>query len=145
MKGYLFQFALFLCITSLITQRVFAQWTVAGNAFGGEVQCFAESGSNLFCGSDGGGVFLSTDNGGNWSATQNLGMTDKHIHALLVSGPYLLAGTNSGVLLSTNNGAQWLSFFSVGLSDTVHTLLLSGQSIFAGTSHGVYRGKPLSN
>jgi len=144
MKRILACLAISVLMLLCFTISAVAQWTHTSGDFGGEVQCFAESGPNLFCGSNGGGVFVSTDNGSHWNPVAGLGMSDKHVHALLVSNPYLLAGTNTGVLLSTNGGANWLSL-SVGLTDTVHALYPDGTSLFAGTSHGVYRGEVLSN
>jgi photosystem II stability/assembly factor-like uncharacterized protein len=122
-----------------------AQWVKVGNDFGGEVQCFASSGTNIFAGSDGGGVFVSGNNGITWSPI-NTGLANLHVHALIASDLNLLAGTSGGVYVSSNGGALWFAL-NTGLTDTtiVHALIENGQSLIAGTSHGVYRGTVLSN
>jgi hypothetical protein len=56
----------------------------------------AQSGSNIFAGTDD-GVFLSTNNGTSWTVV-NTGLTTLHIMALAASDSYLFAGTsNTGV------------------------------------------------
>src|SRR5581483_2901077 len=72
---------------------LFAQWVQTNGPFaGGDVRCFAVSGTNLFAGNFGGGVFLSTNNGTSW-ASVNTDLTDTVVYALAVSGTNLFAGT----------------------------------------------------
>jgi len=140
----------FLCIFSLIglvlySQEAGAQWHKISNNFDGIVECFAESGTNLFAGSNGGGVFLSTDNGSTWKSI-NPGLQNKHVHSLLTYQTALLAGTDGGIFLSTNTGNSWFAL-NAGLGDTAHVnaLLLKGDILFAGTSYGVFRSTLSSN
>ena len=139
MKHILFFLSVFAVIFSWNCNISVAQWVKISNDFGGEVQCFAAIGNDLFVGSDGGGVFVSTDNGMHWSAS-SAGLSNKKVHGLLASSGELLAGTSGGVYLSTNNGSAWLPL-NAGLADTttVHALLLNGTTLYAGTSGGVYR------
>ncbi len=46
-----------------------AQWVQTNGPYGGMINSFAVSGTNLFAGTGGGGVFLSTNNGTSWTAT----------------------------------------------------------------------------
>ena len=59
------------------------------------------SGTNLFAGTIFGGVFLSKDNGTSWEAVNSgLSYENDYIYSLVVSGPYIFAGTlhvNGGV------------------------------------------------
>lgn len=64
------------------------------------VRSFAVSGTDLFVGTDNGGVFLSRDTGKLWT-TVGSGIPENPLHTvdtLIVSGPYLLAGTRGGGL-----------------------------------------------
>lgn len=47
-----------------------AQWVQTG-PYGGDVSCFAISGTNLFAGTDGEGVILSTNDGASWTAVNS--------------------------------------------------------------------------
>jgi len=59
------------------------------------------SGTNLFAGTIFGGVYLSTNNGTNWTEVNSgLSYENDYIYSLVVSGPYIFAGTlhvNGGV------------------------------------------------
>jgi len=115
-----------------------AQWIQTNGPYGGTVECFAASGTNLFAGTMFGGVFLSTNNGTSWTAV-NSGFTNTSIsiYALAVSGTNLFAGTwGGGVFLSTNNGTSWTAVNSGLTNPIVHTLAVSGTNLFAGTYGG---------
>ena len=86
-----------------------AQWVRTNGPYGGEITCFAVSGSSLFAGTNGGGLFLSTNNGGSWVAVNN-GIAENDISALAVSGTNIYAA-GGGVSHSTNNGASWTTTF----------------------------------
>jgi hypothetical protein len=81
----------------LLCPHASAQWVQTNGPYGGQVNCFAISGRNLFAGTQS-GVFLSTSNGTCWTVV-NAGLTNTSVQALGVSGTNLFAGTNeSGVL-----------------------------------------------
>ena len=127
-----FFFVLFWLFTTTIPLH--AQWLQTNGPYGGIVQCFAVSGTNLFAGTYG-GVFLSTNNGTSWTAV-NTGLTNTDVFSFAVSGTNLFAGTNGGVFLSTNNGTSWTAV-NTGLTNTyVRSFAVSGTNLFAGTYGG---------
>ena len=71
-----------------------AQWVQTNGPYGGDVWCFAVSGTNLIAGTNG-GVFLSTNNGTSWTQVNN-GLTNTGVLSLAVSGTNLFAGTLVG-------------------------------------------------
>ncbi len=80
----------------LFIDSAHAQWVQTNGPYGGTVQSFAVSGTNLFAGTRGGvgvgGVFLSTNNGNRWAAV-NTGLPQyTDVTALAVSGANLFAG-----------------------------------------------------
>ena len=77
------------------TNPLHSQWIQTNGPYGGDVYCFAVSGTNLFAGT-GDGVFLSTDNGTSWTQAST-GLTSTLVSALAVSGTNLFAGTDGGV------------------------------------------------
>ena len=88
-----FLLAVFCLFTN--TNPLHSQWIQTNGPYGGDVYCFAVSGTNLFAGT-GDGVFLSTDNGTSWTAAST-GLTNGYVYALAVSGTNLFAGTYGGV------------------------------------------------
>jgi len=81
---------------------LFAQWMQTNGPYGegpygGNVNCFAVSDTNLFAGTQGWGVFLSTNNGTTWTVVDS-GLTNWAVYSLAVSGTNLFAGTRGGVL-----------------------------------------------
>jgi len=75
---------------------VLAQWIQTKGPYGGQINSFAVSGSNLFAGT-GGGVFLSTNNGKSWTEI-NDGLTSLYVNGIAVDGENLFAGNKgSGV------------------------------------------------
>ena len=107
--------------------------------YGGVVECFAVSGTNLFAGTYD-GVNLSTNNGTSWTAVSNGLHTNPNVWSLAVSGPNLFACAGIGVYLSTNNGTSWTAV-SNGLptNQIVSALAVSGTNLFVGTQgSGVY-------
>src|SRR5437879_1737208 len=84
-----------------------AQWQQTSGPYGGVVQCYTVSGSNIFAGCYYGGVFMSTDTGASWTPKNN-GLTTTIVTALASSGPNLFCGTpGDGAFISTDNGASW--------------------------------------
>ena len=137
-----FLLAVFCLFTN--TNPLHSQWIQTNGPYGGDVYCFAVSGTNLFAGT-GDGVFLSTDNGTSWTRAST-GLTGTYVSSFAVSGTNLFAGTygfSGGVFLSTDNGTSWTQA-STGLTSTlVSALAVSGTNLFAGTDGGVWR-RPLS-
>ncbi len=88
-----FLLAVFCLFTN--TNPLHSQWIQTNGPYGGDVYCFAVSGTNLFAGT-GDGVFLSTDNGTSWTQAST-GLTSTLVSALAVSGTNLFAGTDGGV------------------------------------------------
>ena len=88
-----FLLAVFCLFTN--TNPLHSQWIQTNGPYGGDVYCFAVSGTNLFAGT-GDGVFLSTDNGTSWTQAST-GLTNSVVYALAVSGTNLFAGTDGGV------------------------------------------------
>ena len=70
-----------------------SQWTQTNGPYGGTVNCFAVSGTNLFAGISGGGVFLSTNNGTSWTAVNTGLPANTSVNSFAVSGTNLFAGT----------------------------------------------------
>ncbi|MBV6478425.1 MAG: hypothetical protein HGGPFJEG_01180 [Ignavibacteria bacterium] len=113
----------------------YSQWQPAPVQDILNIDCFLESGSNLFAGTDSNGVYESINNGGNWTAANN-GLTDGHVRALGISGNNIFAGTRGGVFISTNNGNSWNT---INGPTNVTTIAISGNNMFVGTYHeGVY-------
>ncbi len=128
------------CLLLVGVTAASAQWEKTNGTYGGDVRCFAASGTTLFCGTQGGGVFLSTDSGTTWTPT-SIGMTDSNVSSLAVIGSNLFAGTDNGVFLSTSGGTSWTR---AGLQNSapsyiVQCLAVNGANLFAGTSWGVFR------
>ena len=110
-----------------------AQWVQTSGPEGGQINCLAVNGTNLFAGTNVGGVFLSANNGTSW-APVNTGLTNKTVICLAVSGTNLFAGTNlGGVFLSNNNGTSWTPVNSGLTSIFIWSLAVSGTNLIAGT------------
>jgi hypothetical protein len=110
-----------------------------------DVRSFAVRGKYLFAGTNNHGVFLSKDDGANWTAV-NSGLVNHNIHAIVVSGTNLFAGTSGtnggGVFRSIDSGMSWTSV-NTGLpvinGELIASLAVSGATIFAGTyARGVF-------
>jgi photosystem II stability/assembly factor-like uncharacterized protein len=82
------------------------RWQQTNGPYGGDVKCFAQNGSTLFAGTDGGGVFRSTDNGTTWQKINDNQLAQTS--ALAASHAIVFAGiAGSEIFRSTNNGATW--------------------------------------
>ena len=84
----------FLAVLLYGTQSAHAEWHQTNGPGGGTVYCFAISGGKIFAGATI-GVFSSTNNGASWRA-MNIGLTNKHVRSLTVSGTNLFAGAAGG-------------------------------------------------
>ncbi len=102
-------------------------WEQTGGPEGGNIWCFAVSGTSIFAGTDG-GVFRSTNNGASWTAVNTGLMNSTSVYSLAISGSTLFAGTNGGgVYRSSNNGALWTAV-GIGLTNNaVSSLVVSGK------------------
>jgi len=74
----------FILFLSLTTKIIYPQWVQTNGPYGGNINCLAVSGTNIFAVTYRGGVFLSTNNGTNWTQVNN-GMSSD-VFALAVSG-----------------------------------------------------------
>src|SRR5262245_49489058 len=103
---------------------LFAQWIQTNGPYGGYVNCFEVSGTNLFVGTYG-GVFISTNNGASWTSV-NTSLTSLVVTSLAISGTNLFAGTYyGGVYLSTNNGTSWTAVNNGLTTSSVHSLAVN--------------------
>ena len=76
-----FLLAVFCLFTN--TNPLHSQWIQTNGPYGGDVYCFAVSGTNLFAGTFYHGVFRSTDNGTSWRAAST-GLTNTYVRAFAV-------------------------------------------------------------
>ncbi len=114
-----------------------AQWVQTSIPSTLVVTCFADSGANLYAGTDG-GIFFSTNHGGSWTSI-NVGLSDAHVLALGLSATSLFAGTiGGGVYLSTNNGANWKAINTGLTSFVIDAFAVSGTNTFVSTGSGVF-------
>ncbi|HEY9167515.1 MAG TPA: T9SS type A sorting domain-containing protein [Candidatus Kryptonia bacterium] len=98
---------------------LFGQWTETRGPEGSYVLCFAQMGSNVYAGTDGGGVYVSTNAGESWTQS-NAGLKDLAITALAVNGARLFAAVQttrggSNVYVSTDEGTSWTPAIDNGL------------------------------
>ncbi|OGD14734.1 MAG: hypothetical protein A2V76_02620 [Candidatus Aminicenantes bacterium RBG_16_63_14] len=98
-----------------------AQWTMAYNFQLNGLECLVADGSDLYAGTGtslGVGIVLrSKDHGTSWDALNKAGWPKSqkegrfpltHVNSLFVSGPKIVAGTNThGILVSSDGGASW--------------------------------------
>ncbi len=132
-----FLFVVFCLFTS--TNSLQAQWIQTG-PYGGDVNSFFVSGTNIYAGAFGNGVFLSTNNGTNWSALPGTGLTSLNVMGVVLSGTNLFAGVNrAGMFLSTDNSTSWTAVNNGLTSNIIDVLALSGANLFVGT-YGGYGG-----
>ncbi len=112
-----------------------SQWVQTNGPYGGRINCFAVSGTNIFTGT-GHGVFLSTNNGESWTAINN-GLKFSFVLSFAISGTNIFAGTGGGgIFLSTNNGESWAAVNNGLTNKMVGAIAVIGTNIFAGTGGG---------
>jgi len=61
------------------------------------VQTFAISKEKIFAGADSNGVWQSSDDGASWTTLDSVDLLNHNVNALIISGIYLIAGTDSGI------------------------------------------------
>jgi photosystem II stability/assembly factor-like uncharacterized protein len=111
-----------------------AQWQRTNGPYGGEIKCFAVSGTSIFAGTSVG--LFSSKNNGSWQKI-NTDLQFTYIMSLAVNGTYIFAGTDKGLFISTNSGTDWLkSSFSPGGGIT--KLIKRSNNIYASTYSGMF-------
>ena len=93
MKNFLLLFCLIFGVFFSLPDESRAQWIQTNGPEGGQVNCFAVSGANIFAGGLG-GVFLSTNNGTNWTPFDTGLVNRATILSLIVSDTHIFAGTD---------------------------------------------------
>ncbi len=129
-------------LLAVVYGQSYAQWhrTSLGDSIG--VNIIKMEGSFIAVGTNGYGIFVSTDEGESWTS-RNTGLQDNIVHALLIVGNRLFAGTETGVSVSVDNGENWRTINS-GLAALGIWSLEAGAdgggdtTIFAGAWSGVY-------
>ncbi len=92
------------------------------------------------------GIFVFDEAGNTWNEA-NIGLTNKAVWSIALSGNTLLASTEgSGVFISTDSARSWKAA-STNLSKLSHiSLAIAGSTVFAGTqSGGIYRSVDTGN
>lgn len=113
-----------------------AQWEQTKGMQGGQIECFASSGSFVYAGTNGGGLYRSSDNGNNWIVI-NKGFEFNYPISLTASGSNVFAGTVQGAFYSSDNGNNWKPINN-GLPDGFTRISIFGTKMFAGTQNGVF-------
>jgi len=115
-----------------------AQWQKTTSPNSGGVNCFTNTGSYLFAGTDSAGTFLSTDNGDIWAVAAS-GLTNKSVKSIATNSSSVFAGTyGNGIYLSTDQGSNWTAASKGLTNSTINVLITIGADIFAGTNAGVF-------
>ncbi len=126
-----------ICVTAV---PLHAQWVQTNGPYGGNVTCFAVSGTTMYAGTDDwpiGGVFRSTDHGSTWTEA-GYGLMKSRVFALAVLDRYLFAGTDKGIFRSSDDGTSWSQVWN-HVNCPVYSLVVDSSSLFAGTHEGVFR------
>lgn len=112
-------------------------WKQTNGPYGGYIRCFAVRDSTIFAGTWRNGVYRSTDGGESWTRITQ-GLTELSVFSLAVSGPIVVAATDSIVFRSTNNGDTWTRATGLDYLRIV-AVVANGSAFFAGSStSGLY-------
>ena len=104
-----------------------AQWIQTNGPYGGQINCLAVKGSEIFAGTDENGIFATSDNGSSWISL-NTEPIVSNTTSLLTYGSNILAGGQGYTAYSTDNGISWTSvLYTSGTSFAV-----IGSNIFTG-------------
>ncbi len=126
------------CAFSLVSIYTNAQWQQTNSPNSGGINCFANTSTYLFAGTDSLGTFLSTDNGDSWAVAAS-GLSNKTVKSMTSSGNNTFAGTlGSGTFLSSDKGASWKSVNTGLTNSNINALMTNSSTIFAGTNAGVF-------
>lgn len=116
-----------------------AQWHQTAGPVGATINCIAASGTTVFAGTENGGIFRSLDNGNTWFP-KNIGMPDKRVYAIALSGTNVYAGSMSGLYKSVSNGNNWYPVNLGGAFNYISSIEVQDSNVFVGTSGGgIYR------
>lgn len=129
---------------TFISNFTFAQWVQTNGPFGGNIQCFGVSGTNLYAGTSN-GLFLSSNYGNTWSEISN-GLTNRNIQAIVSDGATTYVGTQDGIFISNNNGTSWKEISNGLTGKSIQAFLIYDTLVFAGGSSGtIYNFKRHEN
>ncbi|MGH9833389.1 MAG: hypothetical protein ACRD9Y_10255, partial [Blastocatellia bacterium] len=73
-----------------------------------------------------------------WTAA-SVGLPNRIVTSLVVSGTTIFAGTTGAVFRSTDNGDRWGATGALQTGGDVVAMAVSGEAIFVGTANGVFR------
>jgi uncharacterized protein (TIGR03437 family) len=106
------------------------------------VTSFVTNETTVWAGLFSDGVYRSDDQGANWKAV-NVGLSNKLVNKLFISGSVLYAGTDGGVFRSLDRGDNWAPINN-GLSTLrVFSLAADNGVLYAGTDGGgVFKLRP---
>jgi hypothetical protein len=115
-----------------------AQWQKTSSPNSGGVNCFSNTSTYIYAGTDSAGAFASMDNGDSWAIVAS-GLTNKSVKSLTTKGNNIFAGTyGNGVFLSTDQGSSWTAVNTGLTNSNINVLTTSGSNLFAGTNAGVF-------
>jgi hypothetical protein len=97
---------------------------------------FSVHGTTLFAATWDYGAFLSADSGASWVP---LGLKDRSVDDLTVSGSYLIAATDAGAFVTPMDNINWTQPSSTLKNHAVTRLAEMGSYVFAGTVDGLFR------
>ena len=118
-----------------VSQIHFSQWIQTNGPYGGYVNCFTISGTNLFAGTNN-GIFLSTNEGNSWIKINNNSIDD-YILALASKDTYLFACSGwSGVFRSTDNGTSWIEVLGPSNNTSFQAFAINDTNLFVGAASG---------
>ncbi len=131
-------FNAFFCIFSWsASSPSFCQWTQANGPFGAGFWSIAASGSTVLAATQD-GIFRTVDSGKTWSRSGSGIPANLHPDCLLVTNPYIFAGTiGGGIYRSSNAGVTWSECNGAALA-TVNGIASLGTTLAAATEQGIY-------
>jgi len=115
----------------------YAQWQQTNGPYGGNINCIATNGIDVYAGTCC-GFYKSSDNGLNWTAI-NTSWSNQGLVDIEMDGTIIYAGLGNGnVYLSTDNGVNW-TLTNPGMSFTIlNALDLIDHTLYAATYNGLY-------
>ena len=129
---------LVLAFSLFSSNKGLSQWVQTNGPYGGQIHCFAVSGTNLYVGAYGNGIFLSTDDGASW---KSISTGFNSTNALAAIGSNLFAGIENeyGVFISIDSGTTWKAVntpYGLMVNSFVYSLAISGSTLFAAANNG---------
>ena len=116
-----------------------AQWKKSSLPYGGNIQCVAFDGDNVFAGTYlHGGVFFSSDRGEKWTS-RKIDTSNPIVNTLVYYNNTIYAGTSmDGILLSTDYGKTWVKKNNGLTNPIARTIGFNNGKIYTGTSAGLF-------